>query len=219
MSPDTTIDEVIILIAWHQEADEKKIKAFEANKQTFIDHNPGVKIFTVISPFKDPRQAWLNTDLSLFRWYLNNKAAANSKRYVIVEWDCWCNCSVYDYFQKVWDDDLVVPSVKYPERDAWEWFFQIRNLPIPVRPYAVGITPMCGLLVSQRAFEAIGTESLKPEYYRLNSELRLGTIATMLNYDPIVNPVYSRSINWKTPLFGLKYKGFHHPRKLLQEGN
>lgn len=209
------MDEVIILIAWHNETDESRIKAFDANRQTFIEHNPGVKIFTVINHYPDSNKAWLSSDLSLFSWYIRNKELVKSNRFVLIEWDCWCDCSIECYYNRVWDCDFVVPCVKYPERDDWYWFEQIKEIPERARPYAVGITPFCGILISNRAFDAISKEIFDKQYKTLNSELRLGTIATMLNFDPVVNPVYSRSLCWRTPRFGSKYKGLHHPRKAL----
>jgi len=54
----------------------------------------------------------------------------------------------------------------------------------------------------------------------LNSELRFPTIATMLGYDPIPNPVCSRAITWKTNVpFNDRFKGLHHPRKTLLDTN
>ncbi|MGE9314221.1 hypothetical protein ACLOAU_21380 [Niabella sp. CJ426] len=209
------IEELIILIAWYNTTNEDTISTFTANKQTFIDYNPGVKVFDVINPFIDSPIIGPSIDLAFFRWYLENKSDIFSKRFVLVGWDCWCDCSVNSYFSRVWDCDFVVPSVKYPERDTWHWFYQIRNLPIDVRQYAVGISPFCGIMMSDKAMSLIADEILKPVYQALHSELRLGTIATMLNLDPIVNPVYSRSIGWREPQFGQKYRGFHHPRKTL----
>lgn len=204
-----------ILICWHKESDLEKIRAFEENKQTFINFNPDIEIIILMNIMEDTKEAWLSSDLTVFNWYKNN-SNSRAKRYVIVEWDCWCDCSLNEYFAKVWDCDLVVPSVKYPERDDWVWFKTINQLPAFARPFAVGITPFCAILMSDLAMNSISTEILKIDYKGLNSELRLGTISTMLNFDPIVNPVYSRSIGWRfTSPYDLKYKGLHHPRKKI----
>lgn len=211
----TPIEEIIILMNWHYETDQKKILAYEANRKTFIDNNPGVKVLTVVNPYKQSQLVGPGNDLAFCQWYIKNKDTIRSKRYVLVGWDCWCDCRVADYFRRVWDCDLVVPSIKYPERDNWHWFYQIRNIPIKVRPYAVGVTPFGGIMISDIAMDAISKEIIKPEYQCLNSDLRLGTIATMLNFDPIVNPVYTRSIGWRTPSMGEKYTGLHQPRQAL----
>jgi hypothetical protein len=207
--------EIIILMAWHNESDLAKVLAFEENKKTFNLLNPEIEIIVVINPFNDPNQAWLSTDLSIFDWYLKN-ITVRAKRYLIVEWDCWCDCKIESYFERVWDCDLVVPSVKYPERDDWFWFTTIKKIPEKARKFAVGVTPLCGILISDRAMKPIAEESVKPEYSGLNSELRLGTVATMFDFDPIVNPVYTRSIGWRSvSYFDKKYAGLHHPRKTL----
>lgn len=204
-------------MAWHDETDNEKIAAFEENRKSFVSHNPDIDIITVYNPFGDNKQAWLSTDLSCFYWFRDNRGSHLSERYLIVEWDCWCDCDLKDYYNRVWDCDFVVPSVKYPERDDWYWFSTIQKLPIQARAYATGVTPFCGMLLSRYAMETILPEIIKPEYLPLNSELRLGTVATMLNIDPIVNPVYGRSLSWRsTALFDTKYPGLHHPRKKIK---
>lgn len=208
---------LIILMSWHVEVDKEKVAAFEANRESFVRFNPDIEVITVMNAFSNSKQAWLSTDLSMFYWYIKNGIFQRSERYVLVEWDCWCDCSLEEYFGRVWDCNLVVPSIKYPERDDWYWFSTVNQLPEHARPYAVGITPFCGILISNEAMQAISHEIIKPEYVNLNSELRLGTIATMLNFDPIVNPVYTRSLGWRfSSPFDLKYKGLHHPRKYLK---
>lgn len=209
-----------ILFAWHDEKDESRIACFEENKRTFQEYNPEFEIVTIQSKFENKNEAWLSTDLTLFQWFNKNKDKINSKRYLLLEWDCWCDINLKDYYSKVWNDDVVVPCVKYPERDAWHWFNQKAQIPERARLYATGIVPFCGILVSERAMIAIGEEIVKSEYAGLNSELRFATIATMLGYDPIPNPVCSRSITWKSIApFDSKYRGIHHPRKTLANAN
>lgn len=208
--------ELIILMSWHKEADPGKIAAFEENYSSFKTYNPGVEIITVMNYFTEPKRAWLSTDLVLFNWYINNHECYPARRYLLIEWDCWCDCKIEDYFSRVWDCNLVVPTVKYPERDDWYWFQTINQLPQESRVYATGISPLCAILISDEAMDAISKEINKPEYESLNSEIRFGTIATMLNYDPVVNPVYNRSIGWRFPSpFDNKIPGLHHPRKKI----
>ncbi|WP_276089682.1 hypothetical protein [Pedobacter sp. JY14-1] len=206
--------ELIILIAWHKESNEDRVHAFQENKKSFADHNPDVDIITVMTPFEG-MEAWLNTDLSCFKWYLENGHMHSAQRYLIVEWDCWCNCDMYAYYKRVWDCDIVVPGIKYPERDDWYWFSTIDKLPERVRKYTTGVVPFCGILLSNFAMKKVSQEILKPEYYGLNSELRFGTVATSLGLDPIVNPVCNRTISWSgiSPLDS-NYLGLHHPKKL-----
>jgi mannosyltransferase OCH1-like enzyme len=210
-------NELTILIAWHKENDEKKSKCFEENKRTFEQHNPNVDVIVVISSFENPKEAWLGTDLTIFRWFKENSNRIDSKRFLLLEWDCWCDASVKCYFEKTWDMDVVAPCVKYPERDSWFWFNNVdQTLPEQARLFATGIVPFCGILVSNKAMRLISQEILKPEYMGLNSELRFATIATMLGFDPVPNPVCSRSMTWKSIIpFDTRFKGIHHPRKTL----
>ncbi len=208
--------ELTVLMSWHEETEPERIRAYEENKKSFSAHNPGVEVITVMSHFSDFEEAWLSTDLSIFHWYRKFGAAHPAARYLLVEWDCWCDCDLHEYFTRVWDCDVVGPCVKYPERDDWYWFSTINKLPDYARAYSTGIVPFCGLLLSDRAMKEICTEILKPEYKYLNSELRLPTIATMLNFDPVTNPVCSRTITWRDGIsFDQRYKGLHHPRKKI----
>ena len=208
--------DLTVLMAWHQEFDVGKVKAYEENKRTFEYYNPEIPLITVMSPFNKIKEAWLSTDLSIFHWYVQNKITHRSQRYLIVEWDCWCNCNLKEYYKTVWGYDIIVPGVKYPERDDWYWFKTIQHLPEKARKFATGIVPLCGILLSDDAMQSISEVILKDEYRGLNSELRLGTVATMLGFDPIVNPVCNRTISWRgISHFDQHYIGLHHPRKLL----
>lgn len=208
--------ELAILISWHAESDLEKISAFEANRASFVKHNPEVPVITVLNTFEDKEQAWRSGDLTLLLWYVNEGKSFRSKRYLLVEWDCWCDGDLKDYFSLVWNFDCVVPNVKYYERDEWYWFRFIDNLPKRARYFATGVVPFCGLLLSNKAMKCISEEIFKPEYFGLISELRFPTVASMLGIHPIVNPVCNRVITWKnSSLFHDKFKGLHHPRKKL----
>ncbi|MET4083361.1 hypothetical protein ABIB40_003332 [Pedobacter sp. UYP30] len=211
--------ELIVLIGWYNEVDPAKIKAFEENKRTFELSNPDVEVITVINTLdnlEDKKKAWLCSDIPMYEWYLKNSKKHPAKRYLLVEWDCWCDIDLHEYFGRVWDCDLVVPSVMYPERDAWCWFASIKLLPPAAAKYAVGVVPFCGILIANKAFKKICKEILKPEYMHVISELRLGTVATMLGIDPVPNSVANRILGWRgVSPFDKKHKGLHHPRKTL----
>jgi len=207
--------DLVILIAWHTETSADRVTVFNANMVSFREYNPDIHIEVIINPFPDKREAWLSTDLSIFSWYRDNVNVV-SARYLIVEWDCWCNCDLRDYYKKVWECDLVVPNVKYPEIDDWYWFSQVDHLPVHLRPFATGITPFCGVLVSDKAMRSICDVIFDAGFNGLNSELRFATIATMLNIHPIVNPVFNRTLGWRAPFPGSEqHVGLHHPRKEL----
>ncbi|SMC61046.1 glycosyltransferase family 32 protein [Pedobacter nyackensis] len=214
-------NELTILIAWHKENNKERLKCFEENKKTFENYNPNIEIVVIVSPFENSAEAWLSSDLSIFSWFNENSHRIDSERFLLLEWDCWCDISAKTYFEKTWDMDVVVPCVKYPERDSWLWFNKHGQLlPERARLYATGIVPFCGILVSNKAMRLISDEILKPDYKGLNSELRFATIATMLGFDPVPNPVCSRAITWKTIIpFDTRFKGIHHPRKSLVNTN
>jgi|GEM_PF-361110 len=210
-------NELTILIAWHKETDIERLKCFEENKRTFEQYHPDIEIVVIVSSFEDLTEAWLSSDLTIFSWFKENSHTINSERFLLLEWDCWCDINAKTYFEKTWDMDVVAPCVKYPERDPWPWFNNAGQLlPERARLYQTGIVPFCGILVSNKAMKSISEEILKPDYKGLNSELRFATIATMLGLDPVPNPVCSRSITWKPVIpFDTRFKGIHHPRKTL----
>lgn len=214
--PKKSKKELVIIIAWHEESDTKKTACFYENRRTLEFHNPGIEIVTVKSDITDKKTAWLSSDITIFKWFNANQQNLQVERFLLLEWDCWCDMNLKEYFSLVWDCDVVGPSVKYYERDKWDWFNSIDKLPHRARIFATGIVPFCGILLSSKAMTAINNEILKDEFQSLNSELRLPTIATMLGFDPVPNPVCSRIITWKhVPPFDAKYHGIHHPRKIL----
>jgi hypothetical protein len=212
--------ELTILMGWYDEKDSRKRQAYEENRDSFMRHNPGIEVITVMNNFhgmeSNNQKAWLCSDVPMYNWYLKNGKANNSERYLLVEWDCWCDISIKDYYSCVWNKDLVAPSVQYIERDSWCWFESIKKLPEHSRKYATGVVPFCGILLSDHAMQSICPEIIKPEYMKVISELRLGTVATMLGIYPVPNPQPSRALGWKgTSNFDLTHKGLHHPRKFL----
>lgn len=208
--------ELTVLIGWHHELDDNRIKVFEANRLSFQVNNPEVEVITIMNEIKDPKLAWLSTDIGMFEWYAKHSSQHRSKRYLLVEWDCWCNCDLQQYYQKVWDCDVVGPSVRYPGRDYWTWFRSIPKLPEDVRQFATGIVPFTGILLSDNAMKRIAAEILKPEYTELNSELRLATLAAFLGMEPVVNPVSNRSLTWiELNEFDPVIQGLYHPVKKI----
>lgn len=208
--------ELIILIIWYNETDTKRIRCFEENRRSFIEYNPGVEVITIMNPFENSNEAWLNSDLTVFLWYRDNCDKIQAERFLLLEWDCWCDINLKEYYSRVWDLDVVAPMTLYPERDGWHWFKTLDKMPVHARLYATGIVPFCGILVSEKAMNEICTEILKPIYNGLIGELRFPTIATMLGFAPVPNPVCSRNITWKLTIpFDQHYKGLHHPRKTL----
>lgn len=206
--------DLTILMSWHFDSDQNRIRAYNRNRNSFLINNNDLQILTIPNRYKDKNKAWLSTDLNVFHWFIEQGNRVNSDRFLIVEWDCWCNCNLRAYYSRVWDCDVVGPCVYYPERDHWDWFNSINKLPIRARKYATGIVPLNGILLSKRAMVEISGEILKPEYNDLNSEIRLPTIASMLTMDPVVNPVSNRMITWRgINKVDTKRVGLYHPIK------
>jgi mannosyltransferase OCH1-like enzyme len=208
--------ELTILILCYQSKDPDEINCFEQNIQSFRTHNPQYEIFCVKSAIENYSVSYSYMDIILSEWYRIHKTSIESKRFLLINWACWCDVDINEHYKGVWDADVAGPSVLYPERDSWHWFNTNTELPVRARLYATGILPFCGILVSDRAMNEISSEICKPDFLNLESELRFATVATMLGYNPVPIPVCSRSLNWNENLpFSNMQKGLHFPRKKI----
>ncbi|TDQ08441.1 glycosyltransferase family 32 protein [Pedobacter metabolipauper] len=208
--------ELTILVSWYDSKDQAEADCFEENMKTFRKHNPECEVVCVKSLLESSSESYSLMDVSLLQWYSANKDSLDAERFLLIDWACWCDVNVKEYYKGVWNADVAGPSVKYPERDSWYWFETIDQLPVQSRLYATGILPFCGILVSERAMDDISSEIWKPDYLNLESELRFATVATMMGFDPVPIPVCSRSLNWNENLpFDGRHPGLHYPRKRM----
>lgn len=208
--------DLTILMSWHYDSHPESIKVYSENRNSFLINNNDLEIYSVPNRYMDKNKAWISTDLNIFHWFIEQENRIKSERFLIVEWDCRCNCNLRQYYGKVWDYDVVGPCVYYPERDHWNWFNTIQRLPYRARRFATGIVPFNAILLSKRAMSLISKEILKPEFYDFNSELRLATIASMLSMDPVVNPVCNRTNTWRNNIrWDMQNGGLFHPVKAI----
>jgi len=154
-------------------------------------------------------------DVMLVDWYRRRKIKA--KRWFLVEWDGWCGMPVREFLGEVWEADVVVSSVRWPNREPeWYWFRQIQRLPRAYRPYAVGLAPTCYTMLSDRALQAVSDQLVGELLGHIIYEIRIPTIAHASGYPPVVNPRAGWNVSWKdieegTPLS----RNLWHPIKWL----
>lgn len=134
---------------------------------------------------------WNNADLPLylaFDSFANNFPA---KRIVFMEWDCYCNVSIRDFYKEVWDADLAARHVIDPSKEP-DWGHFKNGLPegvadTPETMY--GIAPLAGILLSKQGLQAICEElKRKPAWRSVFCELRVATIARHLGLSIIQLP-------------------------------
>lgn len=115
---------------------------------------------------------WHNLDWICRDWFLSSHRI-DAERYVWLEWDCLANEPLRNWYADLWYADFVASTSVRPPA-PWYWFRSQRAfLPHALVPYASGITPMNGVLMSRRAMSAYAQADV-PE--GLFCELRLPTI-------------------------------------------
>lgn len=207
------------------------------NLQSFRDWNPGLLIVTMsagepfpggyaIRDFPAEAEKWerhtgqphlqkQSADLLLYAWYHHRREHCD--RWVIVEWDAFCAMPVEDFFARVWDFDVVGPSVIWRNREpGWAWFSAASTLPEELQPRAVGIMPFCFVLLRDAVLEAVCQRVPWEHLGQGNCELRFGTLVHAAGFVPVANPLASWNIGWQplpdaTPMNG----GMWHPVKWL----
>jgi len=126
---------------------------------------------------------WRNLDAWLYVWF-EECHNVEAERYIFLEWDCYCNCSVFDFYKDVSEADLAAASIRtnHEDPDDWYWWVEKEKLGI-FQSAARGIVPLAGLLISERLLDWIKHTSTWHVEYQLQgvfSELRLGTLANIL---------------------------------------
>lgn len=86
-------------LGWYNETNIDRNQTYQAKKVSFIKHNLNIDLITIISHFDDPVPASLNNDISIFKWYKQNRVNIESERYLIVGWD---NAYAVHYFWGSW---------------------------------------------------------------------------------------------------------------------
>jgi len=139
----------------------------------------------------DPSQRemiWRNADLVIYLWHRSRRESA--KRWIVLEWDVFCNISVDEFYAPVWDSDVAATSVpayrwgsNRVHRSPWYWFRrpELQRLPRRYRAYAAGVAPLAGVLLSDDALGQISDVVLNdPALSQVFCELRMGTVARYL---------------------------------------
>jgi len=115
-------------------------------------------------------------------WFLQKKEQCD--KWWIVEWDVFCEVSVFDYYKSVWNYPFVASTVCLRYRDLhWYWFQKLDGTPEEYVPYIIGALPFLFLL-SEPALEATCRMLLDHPFTSANSEVRFATAANRSGYAP-----------------------------------
>jgi len=152
---------------------------------------------------------WRAADTLLYRWFPHRQFEAH--RYVFLEWDTLATMPIREYYREVWDADAAATAVHTPQSYAgWPWF---KELPAELRPFAMGLSPLNGVMLSHRALAAVCAGPLPPNVF---CECRLGTALKVAGFQPVALPPAKAATNGfhrSHILLNQRVPGLYHPVK------
>ena len=163
--------------------------------------------FWVTLNSSDENLKWSNSDALYYEYY--RRRNVNCKRWLLAEWDLFCNGDLREFFGPLWDNPFVSSDIHLPG-DGWYWFKDVENLPKEAQKFAAGISPLTGTLISDECMEKIVRESWWVRY-PVFCELRIATLARMAGYEPVSNP-NGQGVRWR-PRPVILGPGLWHPMK------
>jgi hypothetical protein len=118
------------------------------------------------------------TEADLFIYDFVDKNDFDYDKYLIIEWDTYCNCSIEEFYKDALQKNFFCHNIIEPEEvKEWYWYKRLYNYQKQI-PLLCGVYPTSGLLVSKQKIKQI-IEILKNnprQYDNLNSEMRLGCL-------------------------------------------
>lgn len=175
---------------------------------------PGSIDVSRLPPFCDDAQKWRGIDATVYRWFENR--TFNARRYLVAEYDCFCNVSLSDYYARVWHAEVVgIDFFTRQSNPHWKWFIngEVDNIPPEDRLYAAGIVPFTCTMFSHAALQNIVGNVYRRDIF---SEMRLGTIVNKLGLKFQQLPLPERStICWHEYPCQTNRPGLFHAVKRL----
>jgi hypothetical protein len=156
------------------------------------------------------RGVWRNVDLAYWLYYSERKFRC--KRWLFSDWDMHCTGPLADFYGDAWDADVACAHPAVIGEDYY-WFREIDRLPADFQPFAAGVIPMAGTLVSDKAMRLMTAMSAELSY-DLFSELRVGTLARRCGFEIKQLPDPS-TIRWQRRP-EIVAPGLYHPVKERQ---
>jgi hypothetical protein len=181
-------EDIVVLIAYHEKP--AVLELLKHHLERFRRFNPDVVIVPLTHatlerhPAWDYANMWRQADNIYYRWFLSRNRV-EAQRYVWFDYDTWCNQSVREFLEPVWDAPFACAKhFAYHQHPRWCWFNQPQLLPggeqCRNKETLHGVVPICGVFLSREVFAILVEEQVKePATWRhVFSELRLGTILT-----------------------------------------
>ena len=171
-----------------------------------------------VSPFAAEfagENKWWGSDATIYCWFRHCRSV-EAERYAVIEWDTLATMPLEEYYAEVWDADAAAAEIKTPASDPnWEWFrLHGGRLPQDLRPFAAGLVPFNGTLLSHRAMEKVCGMQIP---HNINNELRLGTLLRAGGFAlRTMPPAKAATNNWRADLITVgDTPGVYHPVKTI----
>jgi hypothetical protein len=128
--------------------------------------------------------AWLELDKIYMRWFLK-PGRPRAERYVFFEYDIYANAPAEVFYGPAWHAPVAAARIGEPHSHPhWTWWCQERWLE-EAFAFRCGLIPMAATLWS---YEALDRIAHTPRFQRCISELRMGTLARFLGFQPVPIP-------------------------------
>jgi len=151
-------------------------------------------------------RCWANVDAVYYEFY--RRREVNCRRWLLAEWDVFCNGDIRDFFGSLWGEDFVVIDIPKP---GWHWFKDVKLLPENLRQKAFGMSPLACSLLSDEAMEKIVLGSWWIDR-TVFCELRIATIANAAGVKITPNPSAKPNIK-SSGRPAVTGEGLWHPMK------
>jgi len=190
----------------------KENQTVQRNYNSFKKDNPDIAVFPLCSnvPDLDDLFCWRNVDLLYYKFYRENKHKC--RRWLLAEWDVFCNCNLEGFFGETWDHDFVC-NQHVVFGDKWKWFEEVGRVPKKFWRNLHGICPLACTLVSDEMMSRISSTASDLDF-DLFCEFRLGILASYCGASFTVHS--SDTVAWREKLrkkFDFGFKSLWHPVK------
>lgn len=161
---------------------------------------------------------WTQADLLIYDFVLHNDLPHD--KYLIIEWDTYCNCSIEDFFGDALNKESFGNIVHDPIQENWNWYNCLTDEQKSNISVFGGYTPTTGLLFSKELILKINQHLISNlrKYDNIFSELRLGSLVKIVggSLDVPFNESY-KFMNWNSDkiIFDKTKNGYYHPVKTI----
>lgn len=217
------MQEFVILIVYHNNDDLTKF-----HYEQFKKYHPSTPIVMIKSDDFDKPDYWKYDwmwgycDNIFYRWFLSDQKILANK-YVIFDYDTFCNQPVKDFYSEVWDNRFICSAhFSFEQNPGWYWFktYDAKFYKPEYRKYRYGALPFSGMIIQHDdAKLLIDCQINDPFWKDCISELRIGSILNMNSIPmtslPISRIRYISPFEKNLPQNAHSLTGIFHPVKKL----